>query len=134
MEEIGLDFCFTGVGEELRKTVCCILLGEDGGRPGGGERSSPFPCLGPGRPAPAPLGDGSSELGGRLRFAGENNEGGRERNGRGGEGVTGNRGLEGNGVGTPSQEASGRVGERGHEGGGAIAGEGQHVLECPAIL
>jgi hypothetical protein len=60
-----------------------------------------------------PLGDGSSEQGGRLRFAGENNEGGRERNGRGGEGVTGNRGLEGNGVGTPSQAAGGREGARG---------------------
>jgi hypothetical protein len=33
-----------------------------------------------------PLGDGSSEHGGRLRFAGENNEGGRERNDK--EGIT----------------------------------------------
>jgi hypothetical protein len=54
MKEIGLDFCFTGVGEELRKTVCYILLGEDGGRHGGGERRSPLPWLGPGRPVPAP--------------------------------------------------------------------------------
>jgi hypothetical protein len=82
-EEIGLDFCFTGVREELRKTVYYILFGEDGGRHGGGESSSPLPWLGPGRPVPAPWATAAAKQGGRLWFAGENNEGGRERNDRG---------------------------------------------------
>jgi hypothetical protein len=130
MEEIGLNFCFTRVGEELRKTVCCILLGEDGGRPGGGEGSSPLPWIGPGRPAPAPWATAAASradgFGSQEKITREEGRG-TAGAGRGSREIGAGGKRRGNAV-------PGGGWARGGTRGGAIVGEGRHVLGCPAIL